>query len=118
MSLDFSLVNELVCPHCNGILDDKNYVFEANITHNLTEMASEADIYKVLWRPDENGFMYAKDCIATIEKGLSLLKEKPSFYKTFDATNGWGVYEHFVPFVEKILKACKEYPDAKVEVCR
>ena len=34
------------------------------------------------------------------------------------ATNGWGMYEHFVPFVEKYLEACKEYPDAVIEVSR
>lgn len=38
--------------------------------------------------------------------------------ETFNSDNGWGMYVNFVPFVEKYLNACKQYPDAKVEVWR
>ena len=53
-----------------------------------------------------------------LEKGLSDLKERPDYFEQFNASNGWGLYKHFVPFVEKYLEACKEYPDAKIEVSR
>ena len=54
----------------------------------------------------------------SIEKGLADLKARPEHFKTFNSPNGWGMYEHFVPFVEKYLEACKEYPDAIVGVSR
>jgi hypothetical protein len=93
-------------------------VFWANITHNLTKMADKAGIYKHLWRPDEIGIKKAKELIEPLEKGLTKLKAHPDYYKHFNSPNGWGMYEHFVPFVEKYLQACKDHPDADVSVSR
>jgi hypothetical protein len=28
------------------------------------------------------------------------------------------MYEHFVPFVEEYLNACKEYPDSTISISR
>ena len=53
-----------------------------------------------------------------IEEGLRLLKAEPERFKRFDSPNGWGTYKHFVPFVEKVLAACREYPDADVSADR
>jgi hypothetical protein len=53
-----------------------------------------------------------------MEKGLKELKSNPEEYRTYDASNGWGLYEHFVPFVEKYLEACKSYPELLVRVDR
>jgi hypothetical protein len=107
MSLDVYLTDE------NGV-----QVFDANITHNLNKMAMEAGIYKYLWRPDENGITHARDLIGPLEYGLQKLIEAPSHYKTFDAANGWGRWEHFVPFVAEYLEACKKHSDALVNVSR
>ena len=106
MSLDFYL------------LDDEDYVFSRNITHNLSTMADAAGIYKVLWRPDENGFILGKDCIQPLSAGLlELVCHKKKFEK-FNSPNGWGMYEHFVPFVTEVLSACSEFPEAIVRVSR
>lgn len=93
-------------------------LFSANITHNLTEMADEAGIYKHLWRPEEIGAKYAGDIIEAIEKGLSLMKSDPERFKKFNSPNGWGTYKHFVPFVEEYLEACEENPKALIKVRR
>lgn len=103
MSLDFSLIDE-----------KGERVFHANITHNLGRMAQEAHIYKTLWRPEENGFIYGKDCVRSLSKGLIELTIKKKKYSQFNSPNGWGMYEHFVPFVHRCLSACAEFPDAKV----
>ena len=34
-------------------------VFNTNITHNLTPMAKEADLYQAIWHPEELGFFDA-----------------------------------------------------------
>jgi hypothetical protein len=93
-------------------------VYDSNITHNLGRMAEEAGIYQHLWRPEEIGIAAAEELIEPLSAGLALLKSDPARFKAFDAPNGWGLYEHFVPFVEKYLDACRENPDAFVSVSR
>lgn len=113
-------------------------VYETNITHNLNEMADKADIYKAIWRPymlhkdfidnnesysdemlfEESVTMKAKEIIPFIEKGLTDMKHRPEYFRQFDASNGWGTYEQFIPFIEEYLNACKQYPEAIIEVDR
>ena len=93
-------------------------VYDSNITHNLGKMASKAGIYEALWEPEVRGWLYAKDIIEVLQVGLKNLKAKPKYYKKFNSPNGWGVYEHFVPFVENYLDACLKYPNARIDVSR
>jgi hypothetical protein len=106
MSLDVSLV------------EDSNEVYRANITHNLNKMADAAGIYNHLWRPDEIGITKASELIEPLRAGLNQLVERPSHFEGFNAPNGWGKYEHFVPFIEKYLEACISHPNARVAVSR
>ena len=93
-------------------------VFSANITHNLNKMAEEAGIYKHLWRPEEISIYLAGELIEPLEEGLQLMKQDPERFKKFNAKNGWGLYKHFIPWIEEYIKACKEYPDAIIEISR
>jgi hypothetical protein len=93
-------------------------VFDANITHNLTRMADAAGIYWCLWRPDEIGITKAHQMIPLLTEGLQKLIEDPETFRQYDAANGWGKYENFVPFVKRVLTGCIEHPDADVETCR
>ena len=108
-------------------------LYDANITHNLAEMAIEAGIYEALWRPyrlldgyremdyekerefEDSHKVFAHDIIPVIENGLNDLKARPDHFRKFDSPNGWGTYENFVPFVEEYLCAKRSYPDAIVE---
>lgn len=101
MSLDFELIFE-------------RKVHDSNITHNLNVMAGEAGIYDCLWRPEENGYHRAEDIIEPLREGLRKLKDDPEYFKQFNSPNGWGTYEHFVPFVEDILESCIIFPEAKI----
>jgi hypothetical protein len=93
-------------------------VYASNITHNLSAMAEAAGIYKHLWYPEEIGITTAAQLIKPLEAGLKLLKSKPEHFKAYNSLNGWGVYEHFVPFVGQYLIACRDNPDAEVSVHR
>ncbi len=93
-------------------------LYWAHITHNLVPMAKAVGVYRALWRPEEIKIKKAKDLIPLLEKGLGKLKKNPEKYKLLNAPNGWGVYENFVEFVENYLKACKTYPNAKIEANR
>ena len=93
-------------------------IYSSNITHNLGKMASEAGIYECLWRPEEHDITYAHQIIESLEAGVALLATQKARFEKFNSPNGWGKYEHFVPFVENYLNACKEYPNAIVGGCR
>jgi hypothetical protein len=140
MSLDVMLYKNYHVSYNGGkTLEPKQEeVYDANITHNLGEMADKAGIYEALWRPhrlkegynipeDDRDTEYDYECSTTtlgkeiipiIEKGLADLKARPKYFEEFNSPNGWGMYEHFVPFVENYLNALKEYPEAEVIVSR
>ena len=120
MSLDVSLYRSYQVSYDEGktIKNKEECVYDANITHNLTTMADKAGIYKALWRPEEISAVKAEGLIDVLEKGLKDLKNKPEYFKEFNSSNGWGMYEHFVPFVENYLNACKEYPKADIGISR
>lgn len=98
--------------------DDSVRLYSANITHNLNTMAGAAGIYEALWRPEEIGITKAEQLIEPLTRGLAMLKADPVKFSAFNSPNGWGLYEHFVPFVKRYLQACREHPTATVRVSR
>jgi hypothetical protein len=107
MSLDVDLLDA-----------DGGLLFSANITHNLGTMADAAGIYKHLWRPEELGITRAGDLIAPLTTGLIDMVKLPSYYRQFSSSNGWGLYENFLPWIAAYLEACIANPDAKIHVSR
>jgi len=105
------------CGHTHEREETENY-FSANITHNLANMADKAGIYKHLWRPEEIGITKASQLIKPLEKGITRMESNPARFKKFNSPNGWGMYEHFMPWLREYLAACKQYPDATIEVSR
>jgi len=93
-------------------------VYDANITHNLAEMATALGIYDCVWRPDENGFTEAALLIEPLRRAIAKMKANPDKYRAFDSSNGWGTYKNFLPWLEKYLAACEANPDATIEVSR
>jgi hypothetical protein len=100
-------------------------VFDANITHNLTKMASEVKLsngmtlYQVLWRPDEMvGLNKAEDIADLLDEGWNKLMADPEYFKQFNPENGWGSYDGLCDFVYKYRNACWDNPDAELRVSR
>ena len=93
-------------------------VYEANITHNLGKMASEAGVYEACWRPEEIGAGKAKDIIPILEKGISLMESDRERFESFAPENGWGTYGNLLQFLRNYLAACKENPEAEISVSR
>jgi hypothetical protein len=140
MSLDVSLYRNYHVSYDEGktLEPQRECLYSSNITHNLGKMANEAGIYEALWRPyqlkegynipegdyqaeyefEENNPVRGYEIIPVIEKGLEDMIARPAHYKIFDSPNGWGLYKHFVPFIEKYLEALKEYPESFVECSR
>ena len=121
MSLDVYL-RDTKPHHCYECGAETKYdeLYSANITHNLCGMAEAAGIYKHLWRPDEvePPITTAGQLIEPLKDGLAKLKANPAEFEKHNAANGWGLYKHFVPFVENYLEACVQHPEALVKVSR
>ena len=111
MSLDVALFVEVDTgadePH-------RAELFEANITHNLGAMARAAEIYDAVWHPDVSRIECAGDLIEPLERGIDAMKADPAKFKGYNAPNGWGLYDYFVPWLEAYLAACKAHPKAKI----
>jgi len=113
MSLDVDLdVN--VCPHC-GRSDEG---FSANITHNLNDMAEEAGIYEIVWRPEQHGIKKAKQLIGPLRLAIAEMEADPERFRKHNSPNGWGLYKHFMPWLKEYLAACERLPDSNVSVSR
>lgn len=93
-------------------------VYESNITHNLGRMAGVAGLYHACWRPEEINCTQAKHILPLLETGYQNLVTFPEFYKQFNASNGWGMYEHLVEFVKDYMHSCQQYPSAVIGVSR
>lgn len=98
--------------------DETIELYWANTTHNLNKMATEAGIYQACWRPEEIGITKAEQLIEPLTKGLALMESDPPRFEAFNSPNGWGLYENFVPWLRRYLKACQEYPNADVRASR
>jgi hypothetical protein len=46
------------------------------------------------------------------------MKSYPARFEKHNSPNGWGLYKHFLPFVEEYLSACEAHPDADVRAAR
>jgi hypothetical protein len=101
-------------------------VWDWNITHNLGKMAREVivdsekslTLYDILWRPDESGFVYAREIVEYLDLGWNILLSDPEKYKTYNPENGWGSYDGLCNFVYNYRNACWDNPDAEIRVSR
>lgn len=93
-------------------------LYSKNITHNLNKMAMEAGFYQALWRPEEIGLTKASELIPYLETGIAEMIQRPTHYQEFDASNGWGTYHDFLPWLAELLEACREYPESLIKISR
>ena len=118
MSLTVYLYDPIPCPHCGKNVKSGYEVYRANITHNVNKIAMSAGIYEILWRPDEINVTTAKEIVDLLDAGISRLRANPEKFTPLNPKNGWGSYEGFVLWCENYLRACREYPEALIEVSR
>lgn len=124
MSLDVALTGpgtdvECTCQCCGHkhTRKDREFLYEANITHNLGSMARVAGIYECLWHPEKAGIIKARYLIEPLWNGLERLRAEPERFKKLNPPNGWGAYEDLVEFVRDYLAACIKHIDAEVCAC-
>lgn len=99
-------------------------IYSGNITHNLGKMAKEVKVgegrtlYDILWRPDEHGYVYAREISEMLDEGWNILLSDPEKYKRYNPENGWGSYDGLCSFVYRYRNACWDNPDAELRVSR
>lgn len=91
-------------------------VYSANITHNLIDMAKAAGIYRPLWRPAYG--TRAKDLVDQLSAAVTEMVLNQKHFDAFNSPNGWGKWENFLPWCARLLQACRDNPEAIVEVSR
>ena len=96
----------------------RGVVYHGNITHNLTTMAERAGLYRAMWRPAEVNARVAADMIPNLEAGIVRLEADPDRFREFTPPNKWGSYETLLTVAKEYLAACRQYPDAIIEVDR
>lgn len=118
MSLDIYLSRQRQISYDNGetFTEDEEDLFNCNITHNLGAMAEEAGIYKALWGHEE--VKTARELLDKIISGVHTMELEPERFKKFDASNGWGTYDDFMPWLYRLIEKLREYPNAKVYISR
>ncbi len=87
-----------------------------NITHNLYPMASRAGFGRALW--GDEPVRDASELADLIEVGLDEMRARPAVFRALDSPNGWGTYDQFVPWLERLVEACRREPTARVSVSR
>ena len=88
-----------------------------NVTHNLGPMAKAAGIHDALWCAEEKGLTPA-EVASALRDGISLMEQYPEQFKAYDAENGWGTYDDFLPWLKRVARACESNPDAKIHISK
>lgn len=118
MSLDIHFYQKTICPNCHHVLGYGEEMYWKNITHNLTTMAKAVGFYDQLWRPEESNIKTAGDLAPHIAAGIKELESNREKYDSLSASNGWGTYDQFVPWLKELHQACLEFPDCVISVSR
>lgn len=87
-------------------------VFHDHAPSSLAKMAKECGLYSPLWEP---GDVRVGGLIDYIAGGLRFLKSAPGKFRTFEPDDSFGDYETLVAFTERVLEACRKYPDAFIK---
>ena len=124
MSLDITILgaeSDVECRcHCGHVHTHKKReeLYNCHITHNLNMMATEANLYIALWRPEELQVKTAADLLPILKSGLLMLKSDPNKFKKLNQKDGFGTYDQLVRFVGNYIKACEDHPGATISVSR
>lgn len=71
-----------------------------------------------VWRPEENGIETASDLIEPLKRGIAAMKADQERFEALNPPNGWGSYDRFLGWLERLIEECNEHPDAKIRAYR
>lgn len=82
-------------------------VFERNMTSNVAPMWRKAGANLAELDGKLGEWMIPPLTVAVVR-----MKAEPDEYKKLNSPNGWGDYETTLAFLEDLLAACREHPQA------
>jgi hypothetical protein len=89
-------------------------VFEEDMTHNVAGMAKAAGLYEAIWHPYRFSDQSPGAMAERLREGLAKLKADEATIRPLEPSNGWGTYDDFVEFVERLIRVCETFPNAEV----
>lgn len=85
--------------------------YDGNFTHNVTPMWNEAGIYDALYNSHGKK---VSEVLEALETGLIDMARRPSVYRKMDSPNGWGIYNHALPWLADLVEAARDNKDATI----
>lgn len=104
MSIDFSLMET-----------QPTEIFSRNATHNLNKMWKKAGIYDEVYNSEGKE---AYKVVKALKVGLQKMVENPEEYQELAPSNGWGTYEGALSFLNDIIEACENNPNAEISISK
>lgn len=91
----------------------KGSCWQANITHNLGEMAAHIPVgnttlYMACWRPEEIGIKTAGELLPLLIEGLHYMIDHRKELEQYNSPNGLGSYDDFMKFLLNYKQACED----------
>lgn len=78
-------------------------------------MATRAGV-DMIWNLEWTAIHLSGDLIKPLEDGIADMVLNPDKYQPLSASNGWGTYEQFIPWLQKLLEACRQCPNAEIVI--
>lgn len=113
MSWDFYVTSK-PCPTCgHREAYESDVGFDNNYTSNMFPMLKKAgfDWDEIQNRP-------TTEALPKLERLIDAMKADPQGYKALNPPNGWGDYDGFLRYLERMALWCRNRPDGYIEVSR
>lgn len=110
MSWDIYLKTD-VCGHCGRATYIDNHDF--NYTSNMWPMLQKAGFD---W-DDING-KTAAEALPLLRAVIGKMNDDPVGYRALNPANGWGDYDSFIRWLDKLADRFREYPQAVIDISR
>ena len=90
-------------------------LFSGNCTHNMQPMWKKAGVLDALY--ESHGAM-AGTIIVVLTQGEQHMREHKHEFLPLEPSNGWGTYAGAMDFLQNVLQACREHPNAIISISR
>jgi hypothetical protein len=100
------------------VINEPVNVYKAHLGTDAIKMAGAANVFNVIWNPENFGVSKASDIAPHLERGIEILEKDPDFYKSLQSEEKWSTYENFLAWLKRYLSACRNHPNAEIHIDR
>ena len=106
---------------CNAGKVLEGMEWEANITHNLAEMARRCrnkeyngTLCDYVWHPEKHGNITTTPMSRILVSGIAYMVANRKELLLYNSANDWGAYDAFLLWLTKYKEACEDNPGWKI----